>query len=153
MSIEFSCTVVVPRPRSEVFAEATDITIFHRYFTGYPPLIPRVTSGSMDDGAVPGVGATRTVKLGDGSVIRERITAWTPGVLHGYEMAEMNALQRLLVTNMIAEWRFEDDPSGTRVTWGYAFFAKGPVRRPVVWVMSRLFGAAMQRCLENLAKG
>ena len=62
-------------------------------------------------------------------------------------------IQRLLIANMVGEWRFVDDGAGTRVTWRYTFFPRSLLRRPVVLVMGELFRRAMQRSLDNLARG
>ena len=151
--IEVEASVVVQRPVREVFAAAAgDTDNLSRFFTGYPPLIPAIAAASIDGGGEPRAGALRSVSLSDGTRIRERITRFEPPVAHGCEMAEMNALQRLVCTNMISLWTFADEGGATRVVWHYAIVPRGALTRPLAWAVGRLFERAMQRCLDNLAR-
>ena len=74
MVIEVEARCVVPRKVDEVFAEtAVNVDGLPKYFKGYGPLIPGVVEQRLDDGGSPREGALRTVKLSDGTQIRERI--------------------------------------------------------------------------------
>jgi hypothetical protein len=153
MTIELEASVVVPRKVDDVFAAAAgDADRLARYFTGYPPLIPGIAAAAIDGGGAPREGALRTVKLTDGTTIRERITRFDAPRAHGYEMAEMNALQRLFCANMISLWTFADEGGATRVVWRYSIVEKGALTWPLAWAVSRLFQRAMQRCLDNLSR-
>ncbi len=153
MAIEVEAKVVVPRKVEEVFDEAAGkVENLSKYFTGYAPLIPAITAASIDGGGPAREGALRTVKLSDGTTIRERITRFEAPRVHGYDMAEMNPLQRLICTNMVSEWRFSDEGGATRVVWRYSILPKGPLTWPLAWAVSRLFERAMQRCLDNVAR-
>ncbi len=150
--IEVEACVVVQRPRPEVFAAAaTNTDNLAKFFSGYALLIPAITSASIDGGGEPREGAMRSVSLSDGTHIRERITRFEVPAAHGYEIVEMNALQRLFCTTMISLWTFADEGSATRVVWHYTIVPKGPFTRPLAWGVGRLFQRAMQRCLEDLA--
>lgn len=152
MAIEVEAQTVVARKRDEVFHEAAGkAENIARFFTGYGLLIPGITAASIDGDGVMREGALRSVKLSDGSAIRERVTRFEAPRVHGYEMAEMNALQRLVCTNMISEWTFSDEGGATRVVWRYTILPKGAAMTPVAWLIARLFERAMQRCLDNLA--
>lgn len=151
MPIEVSTHVFIPRPREQVFEAAfgsNDGLV--KYFTGFPPLIPAIVGVTVQGGGPTRVDALRDVKMGDGSMIVERVLAHEPPARHGYEAAQMNPLQRLLCRRMVAEWRFEAQGSGTRVTWHYAIHPK-TLRGPLAHVVAALLKRAMQRCLDNLA--
>lgn len=152
MAIEVEARGVIPRKLEEVFEEAAGKTEnLARFFTGYPPLIPGIVSASLDGAAAPAPGVLRTVKLSDGTSIRERILEFEAPRLHRYDMAEMNPLQRLICTNMVSTWGFYDEGGATRIVWRYEIHPKGPLTLPLAWVVSRLFQRAMQRCLDNIA--
>lgn len=144
---------MVPRRVDEVFAAAAGNTDnLAVFFTGNAPLIPGIAAASIDGGGGARAGALRTVKLTDGSIIKERITRFEAPHVHAYEMAEMNALQRLLCTNMVSTWTFADEGGATRITWHYEIVEKGAVMRPLAWLVGRSFERAMQRCLDNVAR-
>lgn len=153
MAIEVTASGVVPRKIGEVFEEAAaKAPNLARYFTGLAPLIPAIVDASIDGDGVMREGALRSVKLSDGTRIRERILGFEAPRLHRYDMAEMNPLQRAMCTNMVSEWRFEEAGDSTRVVWTYAIHPKGPLTRPLAWAVSKLFRRAMQRCIDNLAR-
>lgn len=152
MVFEVEAVEVIPRKVEEVFREAAaEAAPIARYFVGFPPVIPAVLEATVDGGGAHATGALRTVRLGDGTVIKERVLALEAPHLHRYDMAEMNPTQRLLLTNMVAEWRFEDVGGATRVRWRYAFHPRNIAVAPATWVMAKVFRVAMQRCLQRLA--
>jgi len=151
MVIEVEATAVIPRRVEEVFDVAVDVRSLARFFTGYAPLIPGIREASIDGGGETAAGSLRTVHLTDGSTIKERVLALDRPTLHRYDMAEMNALQRFLCTNMVSEWRFSDVGGATRIVWRYAIHPKDAARVPAAWFVGRLFRRAMQRCLDHVA--
>ncbi len=153
MAIEVEASAVIARKVGEVFDEAAGrVESLAKYFTGYAGVIPGIAAASIDGDGVMREGALRSVKLTDGTAIKERVTRFEAPRVHGYEMAEMNPLQRLICTNMISEWTFTAEGDSTRVVWRYRILPKGAVTLPLAWVVSRLFERAMQRCLDNLAR-
>ncbi|MBL8600811.1 MAG: SRPBCC family protein [Myxococcales bacterium] len=152
MNIDVRAEVTVGRPLAEVFeAAAGRVDNLAKYFTGYAALIPAIVSASYDDGEAPRAGSLRTVKLSDGSAIKERVLAFEPNRAHDYDMAEMNTLQKLICTNMVSRWRFSERASTTRVVWDYTIEAR-PLLAPLGWLTAQLFERAMQRCLDNLQR-
>ncbi|MCU0658233.1 MAG: SRPBCC family protein [Polyangiaceae bacterium] len=151
MVIEIEARTTVPRPRPEVFEAAAGSTAgLARYFKGYPPFIPAIVEATLEGGEPPRTGATRHVRMSDGSRIVERILALEAPALHRYDMLQLNPLQRLLCTNMVAEWRFEERGAGTQVTWAYAIHPR-PRRGPLPRLVGFFLQKAMQRCLDTLA--
>lgn len=149
MTIEVRAEVTIPASPERVFAlAAADAANLARFFTGNKPLIPGIVEASVEGPMREG--ALRAVKLSDGSKITERVTAWELNRRHGYDMAEMNALQRFLCTNMVSDWRFEPDGAGTRIVWTYAILAK-PGRGWIARIVARSFQKAMATCLDNVA--
>lgn len=155
MTLHCRAEVSIRRPIEAVFEAAAGHTdALARYFTGHFPLVPSIRSARLldrDDPPVPG--ALREVKLGDGSRIVERVLAFEAPRLHRYEMAEQNRMQRLLCSNMVGEWRFESTTDGTHITWDYAIHEHGLAGRLLGKLVARSFERAMQRCLDNLARG
>ena len=151
-TIEVEASVVIDQPRERVFAAAAGETAaLARHFKGYAPLIPGIVEAHVEGGDPPRAGALRPVKLSDGTSIVERILAFEVPSKHGYEMAQMNTLQRLICTNMVSEWRFTDEGKGTRIVWHYAIHAK-PWRGGIGQVVGHFFQKAMQRCLDSIAR-
>jgi len=151
MPIQVTAHVFIPRPRAQVFEAAAGKSAgLSKYFTGFPPLIPAIVEATLEGGEPPRTGAIRHVRMGDGTRIVERVLAFEAPSLHRYDMVKMNPLQTLFCSNMVGEWRFEEQGSGTRVTWDYSIFPKtlrgGPAR-----LIAALLRRAMQRCLDNLA--
>jgi uncharacterized protein YndB with AHSA1/START domain len=152
MPIHVRAEVSIARPPSEVFrVAAEDAKSLALYFRGIPPLIPGIVEARFPEEGAPRPGMLRHVKLSDGSRVVERLLAFEAPRLHRYDMAEMQRLQKLLLTNMQGEWTFSPEGEGCRVVWDYSFFEKSAVTRPVVWLVAKLFRRAMQNCLDQLA--
>ncbi|MBI5517925.1 MAG: SRPBCC family protein [Deltaproteobacteria bacterium] len=152
MPIHVQADLTIPRPPGHVFAIAAENPArLAEFFTGFKPLIPAILEASMDGGSGLVPGALRSVRLSDGSRIKERIVAFEAPRVHDYEMAVMNPLQKLLCTNMVSAWRFEPEGEGTKVTWTYTIHEK-PGRAWLARLVASRFQRAMQRCLENIAR-
>lgn len=151
MAIEIDATTVVPRPAEEVFDAMLDVAALPRFFTGVPPFVPAVREAFVEGGGAVATGARRVLRLADGSTVIERVLACDRPTLHRYDIAEMNALQRSLCTEMVSEWRFTDIGCATRVHWRYTLHPRGRALAPVAWLAAKLLRRAMQRCLDHLA--
>ena len=107
--------------------------------TGYGPL-PGVTGVEDATGDWGTVGATRTIRLSDGSTARERVTradrptADAPGGEVGtfaYRVTGYTNLLRLLAAAADGTWTFAPTPAGhTAVTWRYTFRPRHPPPLP-----------------------
>lgn len=151
MAIEVEAAAVIPRRAEEVFDVAVDVRSLARFFTGEAPFIPGIREATIDGGGATVTGARRTVRLTDGTVIKERVLEVERPLRHRYDMAEMNPLQRRLCTNMVSRWEFTDVGGATRIVWRYAIHPRSAALWPVTWLTARLFRRAMQRCLDRLA--
>src|SRR5688572_9277638 len=125
MKLTTRATIEIPRPPEAVFDVATD--------HGRLPGIMKKT------GPIPGVvsiepeaGAKRAVKMSDGSVMREEITASDRP--HSYRYRWLNppaAPFSLLVRSGESDWRFAAAGAGTRVEWTYTFGLTSPLAYPL----------------------
>jgi hypothetical protein len=124
---------------------------FPNYFTGSFPLIPPIKEIIIPPGKKIEVGLIRSVKLGDGTIVKERILEHNSPYTQKYEMAEMNLIQSLLFTNMQGKYTLKELNGSISVNWDYTFFPKRnllsyllvPI---VVWG----FQNAMNKCLKNM---
>lgn len=152
MSIEVNASVTARGTPDAVFAEAAGtVENLARFFTGYGGVIPGIREARLEGDGVMRAGALRRVQLSDGSVIKERILRFEPPLIHAYDMAEMNPLQKLLCTNMESTWRFSPSGDRTHIDWHYRIHPRNGLVRPLCVLVARLFERAMQRCLNNIA--
>ena len=92
-----------------------------KIFTGFGPL-PAVVGTRDQMGAWDHVGATRTVRLADGSEAREEITAYEAPSHFAYRVSGFTGPLRLLVAHADGAWWFSDAGRGeTHVRWTYIF--------------------------------
>lgn len=130
---------------------AVDGKQFPNYFKGFFPLIPPIIEITIPPNSKVEIGIIRTVKLGDGSIVKERILEHNNPYSQTYDMAEMNSIQKILFTNMQGKYSLRESNGIIAVNWDYAFFPKDnflsfllvPL---VVWA----FKKAMNRCLKKV---
>lgn len=137
-------------PPGQAFALITDADRFPAFFRGCGP-IPAVRAVELD--APPlAVGARRTVRNADGSVLREVVTAFEPPRRHAYRLDGFRPPFAWLVRHGDACWTVEPDAAGSRVRWSYRFALVHAAAWPVAAPLLRLFmTAAMRRCLRAMA--
>ncbi len=138
----------VPYTREQVFDHVTTPEGLMEIFKGYPPLIPGIRSAHVEGLAQSG--ALRPTVLTDGTKIVERILILERPERHRYDMAQMNTLQKLLCTNMVADWTFIETSTGTRVVWDYELHARIPLLGLSLLVRA-FFEKAMQRALDRIS--
>lgn len=152
MQVTTRAAVSVAAPIERVFALATDIENFHRYFSGCGP-IPAVNKVVWHPGARPLPGHQRDVHNSDGSVLVEELLELTPNTRHRYRLlGGFKPPFSWMVAHADGDWHFEREAAGTRVTWDYAFVLRSPLALPVVGPVVRIFfQRAMQGCLDAMA--
>jgi hypothetical protein len=107
-------------------------------------VIPAVVSVTDQTGQWDAAGQTRTLHLSDGSsVVETTHDVRRPG-LFAYELTDFTKVFGPLVDHARAEWRFDPDEGGTRITWTYTFFGR-PARGWIVGLIVRLAWAAYMR--------
>lgn len=130
---------------------AVDGKEFPKFFTGSFPIIPPIKEVTIPTGSKVEVGLIRTVRLGDGSVVKERLLEHNSPYTQKYEMAEMNPIQNLLFTNMIGKYTLKEANGTVEVNWDYTFFPKnGILSSLLVPLIAWAFKNAMITCLKNM---
>jgi hypothetical protein len=112
-------------------------------FRGMAPL-PAVSGVEDQIGRWDAVGQTRTVRLADGSSLREELTAFDSPTHFAYTIDDLTGPLRHLVRGMKGAWWFEEEPGNdgsptTAIRWRYAFLPRSAMARPFAWVIVRLF--------------
>lgn len=135
-----------------VFEQSLVPSRFVAAFRGAGP-IPALTKIELL--GEPALGAQRAVHSSDGAVLRERITAFEPGVRHAYQLSGLRPPLAWLVSQGEADWRFERTPGGgTQVRWDYVFTLTTALAWPLAAPLLKLFmQRAMRECLQALAEG
>ncbi|MDP3937755.1 MAG: SRPBCC family protein [Deltaproteobacteria bacterium] len=124
---------------------------------GYGPL-PAVASVEDQTGAWDAPGQTRTIRLSDGSGMREALTLVERPRHFAYVIDELTGPFRFLVRGMRGAWWFEPVPDGasgstaaaqqTRARWRYAFEPRSRFTRPLAaFIVKVLWRRNMQRAL------
>lgn len=150
MRISCQAQQTMPCAPLAVFALMVDPERFPAMFTGYGP-IPAIRAITWD--APLAVGATRRIHNTDGSVLTETITALDAPTRHAYTLGGFRAPFSWLVTQGEADWSVSGEGPGSRVCWRYDFTLTGAWAYPLAVVLLKTFmAAAMQRCLDNMAR-
>jgi hypothetical protein len=149
MHIDCRATRTLPCSAERAFALACDTSRFPEFFQGFGP-IPAVRKIELD--GPPGVGATRRVHNSDGSVLTETVTAFDPPRRHGYRLSGFRPPFAWLVRHGDADWRVTPSREGADVAWSYRFALTHRVAAVLAWVLLRFMTAAMQRCLDAIAR-
>lgn len=120
-SISTSASVVIPRPRDEVFAFAT-------YSANAPSTIRArgpyagVRKIEMHEGQSLAKGSKRRIFMTDDSVLDETILEYDPPVNHRYAWTGgVKPPFSLLVRSGSGNWDFTETEGGTRIVWTYTF--------------------------------
>jgi hypothetical protein len=157
MQIKTRACVSMPAPIGRVFALATDVVNFPRYFKGSGP-IPAVTAVEWEPGP-RGAGGRRLVRNADGSVLLEVCDELTPPSRHRYRLVSgFKPPFSWLVDWAEGDWHFTPGDGATRVQWDYRFELKSALAAPAVLPIVKIFfRRAMQDCLhamrDELARG
>lgn len=138
-------------PRPAVFACVTSTDAVGKTFVGAGP-IPRARRSYSKDGAPLGEGSVRVVENADGTVVEEVILVLRAPERQAYRLVVLPPAFARLVDGPHGDWTFVDEGAGTRVTWTFTFPTKSALVVPVVWVLARFFGKAMERCLDETAR-
>lgn len=130
---------------------AVDGKQFPNFFKGFFPLIPPIVEITIPPNSKVEVGIIRTVKLGDGSIVKERILEHNSPYSQTYDMAEMNSIQKILFTNMQGKYTLSESNGLIAVNWDYTFFPqKSFLSFLLVPLVARAFRRAMISCLKKV---
>lgn len=117
-------------------------------FPGFGPL-PAVIGTRDQSGEWDHVGASRVVRLGDGSEVDERITAYErPGYFAYCVGPFKSAPLRYLVVDACGEWWFTPfEKASTAIRWTYTFRTRRYAAPLVRWLIARLWRGYARRSL------
>lgn len=148
--ISTSASVLIPRPRDEVFARATDSTNTSEILSSRGPFAG-ITKVEMNEGQALATGSKRRVFMTDGTVLEEVILAFDPPVRYRYGWKGGAKFPfSLLVRSGTGDWGFTEEQGGTRIVWTYTFGLTSPLAYPLAVPIARLFKGWLQQGLDAL---
>ncbi|MGB5703183.1 MAG: SRPBCC family protein, partial [Polyangiales bacterium] len=147
-SISTSVSVLVPRPREEVFAVATDSSNAARTIRSRGPFAG-ITKVELHEGHALATGAKRRIYMTDGAVLEEVILDYDPPRRHRYGWSGGAKFPfSLLVKSGTGNWEFTEVEGGTRIVWSYTFGLTSPLAYPLAVPIVWLFKGWLQQGLD-----
>jgi len=147
MFLHTEAEVVIAAPRDEVFDRLTTDDALSRYCKKRGPFaaIERAkTQGPVE------TGAERTITMGDGMVLQERILELTRPERHEYEWRDPPLPLGALIRSARGCWRFRDaGERTTAVSWHYTFELTSRFLRPAGKLLVGGFRGWMQAALDR----
>jgi uncharacterized protein YndB with AHSA1/START domain len=149
-SISTSASVIIPRPRAEVFRVATDVTNTPRTVRRYGPFAG-IRQTEMHEGQSLAKGSKRRIFMTDGAVFDETILEFDPPARYRYGWTGgVKPPFSLLVRSGTGNWDFTETEGGTRVVWTYTFGLTSPFAYPFALPIACLFKGFLQQGLDSL---
>jgi Polyketide cyclase / dehydrase and lipid transport len=146
-AVSHSVVRTVDAPVERVFdvvvAEDVLPKVLHRW-----GLVPAVTGTRDLTGPWDRPGSERTVVLGDGHTVRERVLIWQRPRLFEYVVDEFTGPFGRLADHAIGTWRFQPTPAGSQFRWTYSFQPRGLTSAALLVVVVR---TAWTRYMEKCA--
>ncbi|MGB3052377.1 MAG: SRPBCC family protein [Polyangiales bacterium] len=149
-SISTSASVLIPRPREQVFLFATDSANAPETIHPRGPFAG-ITKIEMHEGQSLAKGSRRRVVMTDGTVLEEVILDYDPPVRHRYGWTGGAKLPfSLLVRSGTRNWDFTEAEGGTRIAWTYTFGLTSPLAYPLAIPIIWLFKGWLQQGLDAI---
>lgn len=149
-SISTSASVVIPHPRDEVFAFATDMSNTPRTIRPRGPFAG-IRKVEMREGQSLAKGSKRRIFMTDGSVLDETTLEYDPPVRHRYGWTGgVKPPFSLLIRSGTGNWEFTETDGGTRIVWTYTFGLTSPLAYPLAMPIAWLFKGFLQQGLNAL---
>ncbi len=150
MQISTSASVLIPRPREEVFARATDSTNTPQTLRSRGPFAG-ISKVEMHEGQTLAKGSRRRVFMTDGTVLEEVILDYDPPVRHRYRWTGGAKFPfSLLVRSGTGNWDFIETEGGTRIVWTYTFGLTSPLAYPIAVPIVLCFKRWLQQGLDAI---
>jgi hypothetical protein len=113
--------------------------------------VPAVVGTRELSGAWDTPGSTRTVVLGDGSVVRERVLQWRRPQRFEYRVDRFTRPLGWVAQYALGAWLFsETRDGGAEFRWTYSFSARGRLARLLLAVFVRTAWARyMEQCADR----
>lgn len=119
--------------------------LFHQRFGPIPPIVR-----TDQDGTWGSVGQVRTIHLGDGGSMQERLVRADAPDAFGYEITGITGPMKGLASRIEGTWAFEPIGSGTRITWSWTIHPKSSASALVLPVFGKIWQAYARRALDHL---
>lgn len=149
-SISTSASVLIPRPREEVFTVATDSSNAAETLRSRGPFAG-ITKVEMHEGQLLATGSRRRITMTDGTVLEEVILDYDPPVRHRYRWTGGAKLPfSLLIRSGTGNWDFAEAEGGTRIVWTYTFGLTSPLAYPLALPIAWLFKGWLQQGLDAI---
>jgi len=150
MNISTSTSILIPRPREEVFHFACANDTYERTLRPRGP-IAGIDKAEMFEGQALAEGSWRRISMTDGSVIEEVILDYVPPSRHRYRWTGgVKPPFSWLVRSGTGCWDFTEVDGGTRIDWSYVFELKSPLAYPVLLLIVPLFKSWLKQGLEAI---
>ena len=148
--LHVSCSRTYPIP----FDQAYPLTItwpleelFHERFGPIPPIVRTDQVGPGEWGTVDQV---RTIHLGDGGSMQERLVVVDPPNEFGYEITGISGPMKGLAARIEGTWAFEPVGTGSRITWSWTIHPKSSASALVLPVFGKIWKGYARRALDHL---
>ncbi|MGN6692679.1 MAG: SRPBCC family protein [Aquihabitans sp.] len=119
--------------------------LFAKRFGPIPPIVR--TDGPTPWGTLDQV---RTIHLGDGGSMQERLTVVEAPRRFGYEITGITGPMKPLAERIEGLWSFDPVGTGTRITWSWTIHPKSSASALVVPVFGMIWKAYARRALDHL---
>lgn len=150
MNISTSSSIVISRPREQVFAFACANDTYERNLRPRGP-IAGIKKAEMFEGQPLAEGSWRRIFMTDGSVIEELVLDYAPPELHRYRWTSgIKPPFSWLVRSGTGRWDFTEVDGGTRIDWGYVFELRSPLAYPMLLLIVPLFRGWLKQGLESI---
>jgi hypothetical protein len=148
LHLQQSRTYPVPIERAfELVLPAPLPGIFDRRFALLPP-ITQVRDQVGDWGTV---GQTRTIGLGDGSAMRERLVTVTPPSEFSYRIDGFTGINKVLFAAVDGRWAFAPDGDGTCITWTWTVHPTSSLTALALPVVGLMWNGYARQALARIA--
>ena len=151
MELSTETSIVIPKPREEVFDFCTDDENTARTLRPLGP-IAGVAKVQMHEGQRLETGAHRTITMTDGVSLEEEILDYTRPTRHQYRwVGGIKPPFAWLVRSGTGCWEFSEVSGGTRVVWSYVFELRSALAYPLALPIIALFKRWMAQGLGAIA--
>lgn len=146
-----SCSRTYPVPLAEAYQRTIAWPLEDLFDSRYGP-IPPITGTEQDDDGVWGshVDQVRTIHLGDGGSMRERLTVVDPPNQFAYRITDITGPMKGLADHIDGTWAFEAVGSGSRITWSWTIHPKSSVSALALPAFGAIWKGSARRTLDHL---
>jgi polyketide cyclase/dehydrase/lipid transport protein len=150
-AVEFAFSRTFPAGVKRAFDEVLPAElsrIFDRRYGAIPPI-----KGVRDQPATWGTpGQTRTVLLGGGGSMRERLTEVSQPKRFGYHLDELTGPMKMVIRSLDGAWEFAKAGTGVRITWRWTVQPRGRAGELAMPAVRRMWEGYCRLNFDNLER-